>query len=63
MSYGQFLKNKSCGCKPKKGENSFSWKGYTKENIQWLDKHVNIAKRALEENEFIELCRLVAKNN
>lgn len=37
-----------------------SSKGYTKDNIQWVDKDVNMAKQSLSMKEFIELCRKVA---
>ncbi len=32
------------------------------ENIQWVDIHVNYAKRALSESEFIEICKAVARH-
>jgi hypothetical protein len=40
-----------------------SSKGYTKENIQWVHKDINMAKRALNNKEFISLCKEVANNN
>lgn len=36
--------------------------GYTKENIQWVHKHINMMKRALVQSEFIELCKAVAQH-
>lgn len=37
-------------------------KGYTKDNIQWLHKTVNQMKWDLPQDEFVQLCKLVAKN-
>lgn len=39
-----------------------SSKGYTKDNVQWVYKKVNIIKNTLTHKEFIELCNLIAKN-
>lgn len=39
-----------------------SSKGYVKGNVQWVHKNVNIMKRALSQDEFINICRLVADN-
>lgn len=39
-----------------------SSKGYTKGNVQWVHKKINIMKNTLDQNEFINFCRLVAKN-
>jgi hypothetical protein len=38
-----------------------SSKGYTKENIQFVLKEINIMKSNFNESKFIELCTLVAK--
>ena len=38
-----------------------SSKGYTKENIQFVLKEINIMKSNFDESKFIELCTLVAK--
>ena len=38
-----------------------SYKGYTKDNIQFVLKEINVMKSNLEESKFIELCNLVAK--
>jgi hypothetical protein len=38
-------------------------KGYTLENIQWVEKNINIFKNALNNDDFIGLCKLVAEYN
>lgn len=38
-------------------------KGYTKDNIQWVHKDINIMKSDFEQNEFIELCTKIAYFN
>jgi hypothetical protein len=38
-----------------------SAEGYTATNIQWVEKTVNLMKRDFSEEEFVALCRLVAK--
>lgn len=38
-----------------------SSKGYTEDNVQWVHKAINFMKQALEQQEFIELCNLVAQ--
>lgn len=40
-----------------------STKGYTKDNIQWVDKKINIAKMNMEDSEFIAMCKRVANYN
>ena len=35
--------------------------GYTAENIQWVDGKVNLAKRAMSDEEFIEMCKRIVK--
>jgi hypothetical protein len=40
-----------------------SSKGYIKGNIQLVHKDVNIMKNEYEQERFIEICQLVAKNN
>lgn len=40
-----------------------STKGYESDNIQWLDKNINLMKLDLPESKFIELCKSVAKQN
>ncbi len=37
--------------------------GYEVGNIQWVDKRINMMKGSLSNEEFIELCKLVAENN
>lgn len=37
-----------------------SSKGYTLDNIQWVDKRINFMKITLKNDEFIKLCKLVA---
>lgn len=37
--------------------------GYTKDNIQWVDKRINLMKMHIPQKEFIELCKLVANKN
>lgn len=34
-------------------------KGYTRDNIQWVHKFVNLAKRNLSQDQFIDLCKEV----
>ena len=36
--------------------------GYTKGNVQWVHKTINTMKMNMSDNEFIKLCKLVAKN-
>jgi hypothetical protein len=40
-----------------------SSKGYIKGNVQWVDKRINFMKTTLDNQEFIELCKLVANQN
>lgn len=40
-----------------------SSKGYNIDNIQWVDKRINIMKQDLPEDEFIMLCKLIVDNN
>src|ERR1035441_4182702 len=41
-----------------------SSKGYTKDNIQWVLKDINMMKQQLKENKFLGLCNsVVGKNN
>ncbi|WP_394998897.1 hypothetical protein [Acinetobacter sp.] len=40
-----------------------STKGYTKENIQWVDKRINLMKMHIPQSEFIILCKLIANQN
>lgn len=35
---------------------------YTLDNIQWVEKRINMMKQQYSQNEFIELCKLVASN-
>jgi len=39
-----------------------STKGYTKDNVQWVHKHVNILKSSLNIDTLIDFCRLIYKN-
>lgn len=38
-----------------------SSKGYTKDNVQWLHKDVNIAKQDTKEDQFIFMCTAIAR--
>lgn len=40
-----------------------SSKGYVKDNIQFVHKHVNIMKNKFEESYFIELCKNIVNQN
>lgn len=40
-----------------------STRGYTEDNVQWVHKTVNIIKSAMPNDEFIQLCNLVARHN
>lgn len=40
-----------------------SSKGYVLDNVQWVHKHINTMKWALEESYFIELCKKVVDNH
>jgi hypothetical protein len=40
-----------------------SSKGYSIDNVQWVDKRINFMKITLKNDEFIELCKLVAHHN
>jgi hypothetical protein len=37
-----------------------SSKGYTKDNVQWVHKKINLMKNTLNQNEFIAYCKQVA---
>ena len=37
--------------------------GYSKDNIQWVHKDVNIMKNRFSQDRFIEVCKMVAGNN
>jgi len=39
-----------------------SSKGYIRGNVQWVHKNVNIMKRAIDQEEFIKICRSIADN-
>lgn len=38
-----------------------SSKGYTKDNIQWVHKNINLMKNRLNEKDFINMCECVTK--
>jgi hypothetical protein len=38
-------------------------KGYTKDNIQWVHKRVQQMKWNISQDQFIEWCKIIAKNN
>jgi hypothetical protein len=38
-------------------------KGYTLDNVQWVEKRINMMKQVYSQADFINLCKLVAKNN
>lgn len=40
-----------------------STRGYTKDNVQWLHKHVNIMKNSFPQDMFIYLCNKVSENH
>lgn len=40
-----------------------SSKGYLIDNIQWLHRHVNVMKWDLEQQYFINMCKLISENN
>lgn len=40
-----------------------STKGYTVDNIQWVHRHVNIAKNMFDLEHFLSICHAVARNN
>lgn len=37
--------------------------GYTKGNVQWVHKNVNLMKNRLTQERFIDLCKLITKKN
>ena len=37
--------------------------GYTIDNVQWVHKDINMAKRRMSNDEFVAMCSLVAENN
>ena len=39
-----------------------SFLGYTKNNVQWVHKHINLMKSKLDEETFLLLCNVVNKN-
>lgn len=40
-----------------------SSRGYEIDNIQWVHKDVNKMKMGLSQNEFIDICKIISKNN
>jgi hypothetical protein len=40
-----------------------SSKGYVKGNVQWTHKTVNIMKQAMSDEELIDWCKVIVKNN
>ena len=40
-----------------------SSKGYIQNNVQWVHKDINRIKQNLDQEKFIELCKMVAKEN
>lgn len=40
-----------------------SSKGYVEGNVQWVHKHINSMKLDFDQKYYIEICRLVVKNN
>lgn len=40
-----------------------STKGYTPDNVQWVDKRINFMKQHFSQVEFVELCCLVSKHH
>ena len=40
-----------------------SARGYHADNIQWVTKKVNMAKQSLSVDDFVEICKAVAKYN
>lgn len=40
-----------------------NFKGYVKDNVQWVHKDINMLKNIFSQERFIGLCHLVAKNN
>lgn len=38
-----------------------STKGYIEGNVQWVDKRINIMKQNMTDNEFIEICKMIAE--
>lgn len=40
-----------------------SSKGYVEGNVQWLHKDVNVAKQDKSDEEFVEMCKKVARHN
>jgi hypothetical protein len=37
--------------------------GYVEGNVQWVHKRINIMKNEFPQEEFLEYCRIIAKNN
>lgn len=37
--------------------------GYIKNNVQWVHKDINFMKQAYNQNEFIQMCKIIAKYN
>ncbi len=40
-----------------------SSKGYIKDNIQWVHKHINIMKNSQTMNQFLNICRIITEYN
>lgn len=40
-----------------------SSKGYTEDNVWWINKHVNIMKNVYELDYFLDICSLITKKN
>lgn len=39
-----------------------SSKGYTRDNLQWIHKDINLMKMDFDQSQFIEYCKLIASN-
>jgi len=40
-----------------------SSKGYIEGNVQWVHRKINMMKQSYTQEEFIELCQAVVRNN
>lgn len=40
-----------------------SYKGYTKDNVQWIHSKINIMKMEIAQDDFIQLCKLIVQHN
>lgn len=58
--FGRYRRHQETTASPDRIERHL---GYTKENLQWVLKDINIMKGTLDDEQFIQLCNMVAKKH